>query len=138
MAIPPVSAFTSLCLPSTKPPFLRASACSIVNLAPQPSQHLVRSTNPNPYLRHIPSLHSSLLRKIPLTIVNCTEIQAPVSELRLVLRSPSVSMGTRREESAVAELACLADWAAVCPSCIASWWSTMTRDVPSSIVCGRG
>ena len=40
-------------------------------------------------------------------------------------------MRTRREESEVAELARLADWAAVRPSRIAAWWSPMTRDVSS-------
>ena len=109
IAMQSVSALTSLCPPRTKPPFLHASACSIMNLAPQLSQHLGRSTNPNLYIRCILSLHSSLLRDSLLTILGCTEIQAPVSVLRLVLRASSVFMGSRREESAVAELARLVD-----------------------------
>ena len=41
-------------------------------------------------------------------------------------------MGTRREASAVAELASFTDWAAGYPLHIAAWWSPMTMDVPAS------
>jgi len=50
----------------------------------------------------------------------------------VVLWASRTSIGTRREASAVAELARLADWAAVRPLHIAAWWLPMTRDVPSS------
>ena len=110
MAIPPVSALTSLCWPTTKPPFLHTSACLIMNLAPQPSQQRGRSTNPNLYLRRILSLYLFLLRDMPFTVVGWTEThQAPVLVLRVALRASSASMGTRREESVVAELACFVD-----------------------------
>ena len=74
IAIPPVSALTSLCRLTTKPPFLHASACLIEKLAPQPSQRRGRSTNPNQYLLRIPSLHSSFDRDSSLTSVSWTEI----------------------------------------------------------------
>ena len=92
----------SLCLPTTKPLFLHASACLIVNLAPQPSQYFGMSTNPNPYLLCIASRHLSLDRDKPFTRVDWTEIQVPVSVLRVVQRASNTSMGTKREESIAA------------------------------------
>ena len=121
IAILPVSAFTSLCRPSTSPPFLHASVCSIVNLALQPSHHWGMSTNPNPYLLRIASRHSSLDKDRLFTKVGWTEIQAPVSVLRVVCQDLNVFIGTRREESSVAALAYLEDCTAPCPSCIATW-----------------
>ena len=54
-----------------------------------------------------------------------------MSGLRVVLRASWASMGTRRERSTLAKLACLIDWAVVRPSCIAAWLSGMIRDVLS-------
>ena len=78
MTIPPVSAFTSLCRPTTKHHFLHTSACSIENLAPQTSQQRGKSTNPKPYLLLIPSRHLSFSRDRPFTSVGWTKIQASV------------------------------------------------------------
>ena len=50
--------------------------------------------------------------------VGWTEIQAPVSELRVVLRASWAFMGIGRERSVVAKLACLGYSTSLAHSCL--------------------
>ena len=84
IAIPPVSALTSLWRLTIRPPFLHANVYSIVNLAPHLSQDFGRSTSFNLYLLCIASCHLSFESERPSTSVDWMDVHAPVSVLWVV------------------------------------------------------
>ena len=112
-------------------PFLHASTCLMVNLAPQPLQHLGKSNNSNPYCLLIASLHLYFDRDMPLTKVGWMDIQVPVSVLRVDWQVLKGIIRAMRVNMLAVALACLEAWAALLPSRIAFWWLVMASGVPS-------